>query len=97
MGCDDNWPAMLSSVVVLSFSFSEAEHTTMHHDVQDETGSAGRMSRLVTVPTDPFTRPTAPILSEWAKCQPRSIQNVGPYFRSRIWWQILNREARVSI
>jgi len=47
----------------------------MHHDVHDKTGSADRVSGLVTVPTDPFTRPTAPILSECAKCQPGSIQN----------------------
>jgi len=32
-------------------------------------------SRLVTVPTDPFTRPTAPLLCEWAKCQSRNTQN----------------------
>jgi len=33
--------------------------------------------RLVTVPTDPFTtftRPTGPLLSEWAKCQPGNTQ-----------------------
>jgi len=30
MGRDDSWPAKVPSVVVLSFSFSEAVHTTMH-------------------------------------------------------------------
>jgi len=35
------------------------------------------VSRLVTVLTDPLTRPTAPFLSEWAKCQPRSTQDGG--------------------
>jgi len=44
-------------------------------DVHDETGSAGRVSRLVTVFTDPLTRTTAPFLSEWAKCQPGNTQN----------------------
>jgi len=47
------------------------------HDVHNETGSASRVSRLVTVPSDPFTRPTAPFLSEWVKCQPRNTQNGG--------------------
>jgi len=41
------------------------------------TGSAGRVSSLVTVPTDPFTRPTVPFLSEWAKCQHGNTQNGG--------------------
>jgi len=35
------------------------------------------VSRLVTVPTDPFTRPTVPFLSECVKCQPRNTQNGG--------------------
>jgi len=35
------------------------------------------VSTLVTVPTDPFTRPTDPFLSEWAKCQPGNTQNGG--------------------
>jgi len=48
-----------------------------YDDVHDETGSAGRVSRLVTVPTDPFTRQTASFLSEWAKCQPGNTQNGG--------------------
>jgi len=30
MGRDDSWPATVPSVVVFSFSFSEAVHTTMH-------------------------------------------------------------------
>jgi len=54
-------------------------------------------SRLVTVPTDPlttFTSPTGPFLSEWAKCQPGNIQDGETYFRSRIWWQMLNVEAK---
>jgi len=47
------------------------------HDVYNETGSAGRVSRLVTVLTDPFTRPTALFPSEWVKCQPGNTQNGG--------------------
>jgi len=35
------------------------------------------VSGLVTVPTDPFTRPTAPFLSEWAKWQPGNTQDGG--------------------
>jgi len=31
--------------------------------------------RLVTVPTDSFTRPTGQFLSEWAQCQPGNAQN----------------------
>jgi len=30
MGCDDSWPATVPSVVVFSFTFSEAVHTTMY-------------------------------------------------------------------
>jgi len=30
MGRDDSWTATVPSVVVISFSFSEAVHTTMH-------------------------------------------------------------------
>jgi len=33
--------------------------------------------RLVTVPTDPFTRPNGPFLSEWVTCQPGNTQNGG--------------------
>jgi len=46
-----------------------------YKDVHNETGSAGRVSRLVTVPTDPFTRPAVPFLSEWVNCQPKNTQN----------------------
>jgi len=47
------------------------------HNVHDETGSAGRVSRLVTVSTDPFTKPNCPISAEWAKCQPGNTPNGG--------------------
>jgi len=30
MGRDDSWPAMVPSVVVFTFAFSEAVHTTIH-------------------------------------------------------------------
>jgi len=58
MGHDNSWPATVPSVVVFSFSYSETAYDDAHK-VHDETGSVGPVSRLVTVPTDPFTRSTA--------------------------------------
>jgi len=46
MGRDESWPTTVPNVVVFSFSFSEAVHTTMH------TMYTTKVSKLVTVPTD---------------------------------------------
>jgi len=73
MGRDDSWPSTVPSVVVF-FSFRSCAYDDAH-DVHGETGSASRVSRLVTVHTNPFTRPTVPFLSACAKCQPGNTQN----------------------
>jgi len=54
-------------------------------------------SRLVTAPTDPFTSPLGPFLLNGRSADPETPKMVEPYFRLRIWWQILNREAQVPI
>jgi len=72
MGRDDSWPATVPSVVVFSFSFSDDAR-----DVHDETGSASRVSRLVTVPTDPFIRPTAHFCLNGRSPDPETPQNGG--------------------
>jgi len=73
MGRNDSWPATTSAyvlpVLVFTFSFSEAAHMMMH------TMYTMKQCRPVTVPTDPFTRPTAKFLSECAKCQPGNTKN----------------------
>jgi len=56
-----------------------------------------RMSRLVTVATDPFTGPTAPFLLEWAKCPPGNTQNVGAILPIMNLMADLNWEARIPL
>jgi len=70
-------PATVPSVVVISFSFSEAVHTTMYKTRQ---AVPVECLDMVTVPTDPFSGPTAPFLSEWAQCRRGNIQNGGTVF-----------------
>jgi len=67
---DDLGLTLTCSCILLLFQWSCA-----YNDAHDKTGSADWVSRLVTVPTDPFTRPSAPFMCEWAKCQPRNTQN----------------------
>jgi len=68
---DDLGLCLTCSRVLLFFHWSCAYDDA--HNVHDKTGSAGRVSRLVTVLTDPFTRPTAPFLSERASPETRKM------------------------
>jgi len=52
--------------------------------------------RLVTVPTDPFTSPTGPFLSEYAKCQRGNTQNGGTVLLIENLMADSESESRVS-
>jgi len=88
-------PRCLVWLILFFFQWSCAYDDV--HDVHDETGSAGQVSRLVTVSTDPFTRLTVHFCLNGRSANPKTPKMAEPYFRSQIWWQILNLQARILI
>jgi len=94
---DNRWPATVPSVVVSSFSFSEAVHTTMH--TMYATKQAVPVECL-----DWWLLPQIYSLSQLPHCclngwsaNPETPKMVELYFRSQIWWQILNMKAHIPI
>jgi len=94
---NDSGLCLTRSCALLFFQWSCAYDDAHAHDVHDETGSTGRVSRLVTVPTDPFTRPTAHFCLNGRSTNPETPKMGKLYFRSLILWQILNQQAQFPI
>jgi len=97
VGRDDSWPATVPSVIVFSFSFREAVHTTMQtmyttkQAVQVECLDWWLFPLIHSLGQLPHF-----YLNGWS-ANPETPKMVELYFQSWIWWQILNQEARIPI
>jgi len=91
MGLVDSWPATVSSVVVFFFSFMKLCIRQYKQAVPVECLDWWLFPLIHSLGKLPH------FCLNGQSSNPETPKIAKPYFRSRSWWQILNREARIPI